>query len=98
MTQYPIEQVEAEFPRRVTEPFPYGESLQMVVKRVGDFLRDVLRDYDRKTIVVIGHRATKYGLEYWHNGATLEEIVNREWERRDVPIWCYELNEHNLER
>ncbi len=92
MTQYPIEQVEAEFPRRITEPFPHGESLQMVVERVGTFLRDVLRDYDGKTLVVIGHRATKYGLEYWHSGATLEEIVHREWEWRDVPIWCYEFH------
>ncbi len=26
MTQYPIAQIEAEFPKRVTEPFPHGES------------------------------------------------------------------------
>ena len=96
MTQYPIEQVEAEFSRRVTEPFPHGESLQMVVERVGAFLCDVLRDYDGQTIVVIGHRATKYGLEHWHSGTTLEEIVNRKWEWRDVPIWCYELDKHNF--
>ncbi len=42
MTQYPIEQVEAEFPKRVTEPFPHGESLQMVVERIGAFLRNVV--------------------------------------------------------
>ena len=37
MTQYPMARVEAEFPRRVLEPFPHGESLQMVVQRVGSF-------------------------------------------------------------
>src|SRR5205085_734357 len=65
LTQYPTAQVEEEFPRRITEPFPNGESLLMVVQRAGAFLRDALHEYDGKTIVVIGHRATRYGLEYW---------------------------------
>ena len=98
MTQYPIHQVEAEFPRRVIEPFPHGESLQMVVQRVRAFLSDALQNYDGKTIVVIGHRATKYGLEYWRSRATLEEIVNTPWEWRDIPIWSYELHSHDLEK
>ncbi len=98
MTQYPIQQVEAEFSRRVTQPFPHGESLQMVIQRVRAFLSDALHDYDGKTIVVIGHRATKYGLEYWHSNATLEEIVNTPWEWRDIPIWFYKLHAYNLEK
>lgn len=97
-TQYPIEQVEAEFSHRVTEPFPHGESLLMVVQRVGDFLHDILQKYDGKTVVAIGHRATKYGLEYWHSNASLEEIVNTPWEWRDIPIWCYQFDAHNLEK
>ncbi len=98
MTQYPIQQVEEEFPRRVTEPFPHGESLQMVAQRIRAFLSDALHNYDGKTIVVIGHRATKYGFEYWHSNATLEEIVNTPWEWRDIPIWSYELHAYNLEK
>lgn len=50
LTQYPTAQVEEEFPRRITEPFPHGESLLMVVERMGAFLRDVLQEYDGKTI------------------------------------------------
>jgi broad specificity phosphatase PhoE len=98
LTQYPVARVEEEFPRRITESFPHGESLLMVMQRVGAFLRDVLREYDEKTIVVIGHRATKYGLEYWCGDASLEEIVRTPWEWREVPIWRYELYAHNLER
>ena len=37
MTQHPIEQVEAEFPRRVISPFPHGESLQMVVQDIDSY-------------------------------------------------------------
>ena len=98
MTQYPVAQVEQEFPRRITQPFPNGESLLMVVQRVGAFLRDVLREYNGKTIVVIGHRATRYGLEYWCGDASLEEIVSTPWEWREIPIWRYEVHAHKLER
>lgn len=98
MTQYPIAQVEEELSRRITKPFPRGESLLMVVQRVGAFLRDALQQYDGKTIVVIGHRATRYGLEYWCGNASLEEIVRTPWEWREIPIWRYELDIQHLER
>ena len=97
MTQYPIAQVEEQFSRRIIEPFPRGESLLMVVQRMGAFLRDVLQQYDGKTIVVIGHRATRYGIEYWCGDASLEEIVRTRWEWREVPIWRYELDANKLE-
>jgi broad specificity phosphatase PhoE len=98
MTQQPPAQIEAAFARHIKEPFPNGESMQMVAQRVGSFLRDALRDHDGKTLVVIGHRATKYGLEYWTSATSLEEIVLAPWEWRDVPIWRYELHAHSLER
>ena len=98
LTQYPTAQVEEELPRRITERFPHGESLLTVVQRVGAFLHDVLREYDDKTIVVIGHRATKYGLEYWCGDALLEDIVRTPWEWRETPIWRYELHTHHLEQ
>ena len=98
LTQYPAAQIDEEFPRHITEPFPNGESLLMVVQRVGAFLRDVLHEYDGKTIVVIGHRATRYGLEYWCSNASLEEIVRAPWQWREVPIWRYELHAYDLEQ
>lgn len=97
-TQYPFVQVEKERARRITEPFPNGESILMVVERVGAFLRDVLHEYDGKTIVVIGHGATKYGLAYWCGTTSLETLVNTPWEWRDIPIWRYELHKPDLRR
>ncbi len=98
LMQHPVAQVEGEFARRITEPFPRGESLLMVVQRVGAFLRDALRAYDRRTVVIIGHRATKYGLEYWCGDAPLEDIVHTPWEWREVPIWRYELQAQHPEQ
>lgn len=96
MTQYPVAQVEQEFPLCITEPFPNGESLFHVVQRMGAFLRDTLRTYDGKTILVIGHRATRYGLIYWCEHLSLENIVEQLWKWREVPIWRFELNAHDL--
>lgn len=98
LTQHPVAEVEAEFPRRVTEPFPNGESLVMVARRVGAFLRERWPDDEGKTLVVIGHRATKYALEYWCGDASLAEIVAAPWEWRAVPIWRYEAHAGDLER
>jgi broad specificity phosphatase PhoE len=98
LTQYPVAQVEKEFSQRITETFPHGESLLMVVQRVGAFLRDVLQQYEGETVVVIGHRATRYALEYWCDNASLEEIVATPWEWREIPIWRYELHAHTFDR
>ncbi len=96
LTQCSPLQLEEE--RHITEPYPDGESILMVVQRVGGFLRDALHQYDGKRIVVIGHRATKHGLEYWCGDASLEEIVRTRWQWRDIPIWRYELHARDLER
>jgi len=98
LTQFPTYRVNHEFPLRITEPFPNGESVLMVVKRVGAFLRDVIRKYDGKTILIIGHRATKYGLEYFCSDSVIEKIVNTTWEWREIPVWSYKLDEQTLEQ
>jgi broad specificity phosphatase PhoE len=89
LTQHPPAELHLE--QHITEPFPDGESIIMAVQRVGDFLQEVLRSYEGKTIVVIDHVATRYGLEYWSGQASLEDIVHTRWGWRDVPIWRYEL-------
>jgi alpha-ribazole phosphatase/probable phosphoglycerate mutase len=93
LTRSPVVQVEGEFARRIEQPFPGGESLAMVVQRMREFLREVVRMYDGRTIVVIGHRATRYALEYWCGAASLREIVGTPWEWREVPIWRYAVAE-----
>lgn len=98
LTQCPRAQMEAEFPRRIHEPFPGGESIAMVVRRVGAFLQDAFATYDGKTIVVIGHRATRYALRYWQSDTTLEELVHAPEEWLDVPVYRYEIDNSNLVR
>jgi broad specificity phosphatase PhoE len=98
LTQMARAQVETEFARRIAEPFPHGESMLMVVRRVGAFLCDCVVQHNRQTVVVIGHRATRYGLEYWCSEAPLAAIVSAEWVWREVPIWRYKLHVRMLAR
>ncbi len=95
MTQCPRDELGLE--DHLTEPFPKGESIQMTVARVGDFLRETLSQYDGKTIVIIGHTATKYGIEYWSGEQSLEDVVRTPWEWLEVPIWRYAFD-HPIKR
>lgn len=90
-TQSPAKQIALE--QHIRDPYPEGESVQIVTEQVGAFLREVLRDYDGKCVVIIGHAATKHAIEYWAGDRSLEEIAAAGWEWLDVPIWRYELSE-----
>lgn len=92
LSQYPTEQIKIEMLSRIREPFPGGESIAQAVQRVGDCLMDILRYYDGKSVAIIGHRATKYGIEYLHGYETLDALVQSPWEWLDVPIWRYEFD------
>jgi alpha-ribazole phosphatase/probable phosphoglycerate mutase len=89
MTQIP--HTELHLDQRITKPFPNGESVTDAVRRMGDWLSEVLRDHDGKTILAIGHRATRNALEYWSGDAELEDIISAHWEWCDVPVWRYEF-------
>jgi broad specificity phosphatase PhoE len=93
MTQMQTGALDVVLMQHIRTPFPNGESIAMSVERTGALLREVLHDYDGKTILVIGHRATKTAMEYFLGDTvlTLEEIVAIPWEWRDVPIWEYEI-------
>lgn len=69
------------------------------MERVGSFLQEILPRYQGKTIVMIGHKATKYGIKFWTSDSTpLESVISRQWEWREVPIWRYEVHAGTLER
>jgi broad specificity phosphatase PhoE len=75
----------------LTVPFPNGESYQDTADRMRSFLCDVFCQYDGKTIIIIGHRATQYGLEHWINDVALKNIVLAPWHWQ--PGWRYGLRQ-----
>lgn len=98
LTQFPVERIDVEFPLRIHDPFPNGESVMMCVARVGAFLREALAEYDGKTVVVIGHKVTRYALRYWSSDEPIGTIVSAEWAWKDVPIWRYEVSAEGMAR
>jgi 2,3-bisphosphoglycerate-dependent phosphoglycerate mutase len=71
-------------------PFPEGESYQDTSRRMkGHFCTNSRNKYDGKTIMVIGHRATQYGLEEHIRGIPLADVVVAAWKWQ--PGWTYTL-------
>lgn len=86
----PSSDIEAERVKRIYEPFPNGESYEQCAERMRSFLEELLQNYDGKRVLIIGHRATQYGLERWVGRKPLEEIVQAPWSWQ--PGWTYELH------
>lgn len=85
----PKAEIEAQRASRITEPFPNGESYEDTAKRMKAFLDDLAKKYADKKIMIIGHRATQYGLEHWIKDIPLLEAVTAPWQWQ--PGWRYEL-------
>ena len=58
------------------------------------FLQFLLHKYDRQRVLIIGHRATQYGLEYWIKGLLLKDVVLAPWAWQ--PGWEYKLRRGRL--
>jgi broad specificity phosphatase PhoE len=70
-------------------PYPGGESCRQAVERVAGFFEQLRDERDGERVLVIGHSATRLGLEVAANGRTLEELVDAPfvWQ----PGWEYVL-------
>ncbi|MBU3957479.1 MAG: histidine phosphatase family protein [Nanoarchaeota archaeon] len=89
LTRQPSEIVDEEKRNHIETPFPNGESYEQAAERMKSFLQDLLKNYDGKKILIIGHRATQYGLERWIKGVSLKEAVSAKWKWE--PGWKYEF-------
>lgn len=90
LTRHPSEETEGQRLQRINVPFPNGESYNQCAERMKSFLEDLLRNYGGKKVMVIGHRATQYGLERWIRGLSLEEIISTPWSWQ--PGWIYKFD------
>ncbi len=90
LTQKPSEIVDKEKPLRISSPFPNGESYEDTTARMRGFLEELSQNYDGKKVMIIGHRATQYGLDNLINGVTLEQLVSSHFKWQ--PGWSYILN------
>ncbi|MFA5967490.1 MAG: histidine phosphatase family protein [Patescibacteria group bacterium] len=87
-TRRPSSDVEAERGNRVSVHFPNGESYEQICDRMKDFLDELKTNYNNKTVLIIGHRATQYGLEHWIKGIPILKTVTDPWQWQ--PGWEYQ--------
>ena len=59
----------------LTNPYPGGESWADAVGRVGWFLRDLRVTHDQSRVLVIGHVATRWGLQHHLEERTLADLM-----------------------
>lgn len=74
----------------ITKPFPNGESYEQACQRMKEFLDYLKKNYVNKKVMIIGHRATQYGLEYWINGMDLKTLVTTPFKWQ--PGWVYRFD------
>jgi broad specificity phosphatase PhoE len=74
---------------RIKETFPNGESYEQAMVRVHEFYKELKEKYPEKILLVVGHRATQFGLDTLADGKTLEECLNVPFKWQ--PYWEYDL-------
>lgn len=89
LTRHPSEEVEPIKIEHITQPFPNGESYDQTNQRMKKFLEDLIKNYDGKKVMIVGHRATQYGLEHWIKGKALKELLTTSFKWQ--PGWSYNL-------
>jgi len=74
----------------IDTPYPGGESWRQAADRVQEFLKELQSREGLNRVLIVGHRATQYGLEAYCNGVSVREIALAPWQYQ--PGWLYELD------
>ena len=79
------------YKEHITLPFPNGESLKDVEKRIKEFLNFLKKNYNNKHIAIIAHKAPQLALEVLLNNKTWEEAIDEDWRQTKSwqPGWEY---------
>jgi 2,3-bisphosphoglycerate-dependent phosphoglycerate mutase len=73
----------------IDDPYQGGESWRQAVTRVGRFLGDLTLRWAGQRVLVIGHTATRWGLDHLIGGVSLEDLVTADFAWQ--PGWEYTL-------
>ena len=85
----PVAELHAHRTEHLDVPYPGGESWRQAAGRVGRFLADLPSRWDGQRVAVIGHVATRWGLDMAIGGAGLADLDAADFAWR--PGWEYLL-------
>jgi broad specificity phosphatase PhoE len=83
------EELDSTRAEHLDHPYPAGESWRQATQRVKHFLDDLGVRWKSSRVLVIGHVATRWGLEHYLNGVPLEDLVGAQFTWQ--PGWEYSL-------
>ena len=75
----PVAALHAHRRDHLDQPYPGGESWRQAVARVSRFLGDLPLRWNGQRILVIGHVATRWGLDHFIGGVSLEDLVEQDF-------------------
>ncbi len=76
--------------RYLYEPYPGGESWSEALDRVEAAIIDIARYWNGGTVVVVGHVSTRWALDRFVLGRTLEDLAREDFAWQ--PGWTYIVN------
>ena len=81
------------YEEHIYEPFPNGESLKDVEKRVSEFIEYLKENYKDKKVGIIAHRAPQLAFEVLTKNISWEEANKNDWRKTKSwqPGWEYTI-------
>lgn len=91
LTQASEEKVSYE--THIEEPFPKGESLLDVEKRIADFIKFLKKNYNGKYLAIVSHKAPQLALEVLTKKRTWRQAIDEDWRKKKAwqPGWDYSI-------
>ena len=86
----PVTELRAGRREHLERPYPGGESWRQAIARVGRFLGALPLRWDGQRVLVIGHVATRWGLDHFIGGARLEDLVEQDFAWQEG--WEYRIS------
>jgi 2,3-bisphosphoglycerate-dependent phosphoglycerate mutase len=87
----PAAHVHAHQGEYLDRPYPGGESWRQATARVASFVADLPRRWSGHRVLVLGHVATRWGLDHLLADAPLEDLASRDFAWQ--PGWEYTADE-----
>ena len=81
------------YSEHIEEPFPEGESLKGVERRIREFLKYLKENYDDKHIAIVAHKAPQLALEVITKNKSWRKAINEDWRETGEwqPGWEYNV-------
>lgn len=81
------------YEEHIDTPFPNGESLKDVEKRIKEFIEFLKENYQGKKVGIMAHRATQLAFEVLTQNISWEEANKNDWRKTKAwqPGWEYTI-------